>query len=331
MLNIGIIGLGVISNTHIEAISRMPKEAALVAVCDCNKEKKNKVPGVNFYENLETMLQRERLDCLHICLPHHLHVPAVKLTAKYKVPVFVEKPVGLNTADVELLERDEHVKNIKVGVCLQNRYNATTMKMQEIIKGGAYGRLKGSKAIVTWDRTQNYYDKDPWRGKLSEAGGGVMLSQAIHTLDLMGLFCGKPQWVKGLAGSMLLEEIEVEDTACAYIAFEGGISGNFYGTVSHCTNSSIELELVFEAGTFYIKNNRLILLQDHVETVFAEDNILPGGKDYYGYSHYNAIREFYQELQGIGGSHISIEEAQKVSRLIDSITASARAGERIYF
>lgn len=331
MLRIGIAGLGVISGIHLEAIGRLSEQAAVTAVCDIDPGKREKVPGAAFYTDLETMLKEEELDCIHICLPHHLHVPAAKLAARYGINVFLEKPAGLNTPDVEKLLADSSTEPVKIGVCLQNRYNNTTRKLLEILENSTYGALKGCKAIVTWDRTKDYYTKDPWRGKLAESGGGVMLSQAIHTMDLLELFCGTPVWVKGMAGNMLLEEIEVEDTACAHMAFENGASAVFYGTVTHCSNSSIELEIVTENAVFYIKNNRLILLENHRETVLAEDSILPGGKDYYGYSHYNAIREFYLELEGRGGSHVSLQEAVKVNVLIDKIMESAKSGRKVYF
>ena len=331
MLRIGIAGLGVISASHLEAIGRLKEKAVIAAVCDIDTIKRGKVPGAVFYTDLETMLKCERLDCLHVCLPHHLHVPAGRLAARYGVHVFMEKPAGLDGEDVESLIEDQESQKIKIGVCLQNRCNETTKKMREILSSGKYGRLRGCKAIVTWDRTRDYYTKDPWRGKRSESGGGVMLSQAIHTLDLLELFCGNPVWVKGLAGNLLLEDIEVEDTACAHIAFEDHVSAVFYGTVTHCSNSSLELEIIMEDAVFCIKNNRLIRLKNHHETVLAYDNILPGGKDYYGYSHYNAIREFYEELEGRNGSHTRLQEAKKVNVLIDKIMESAKSGKKVYF
>ena len=329
MLRIGIAGLGVISAVHLEAIGSM-ENAVVTAVCDMDLKKKEIVPDAVFYTQLETMLQCEKLDALHICLPHHLHVPAAMLAVSYDVNVFVEKPAGLNTKDVERFIENLNRINVKIGVCLQNRYNNTTIKMLEILKHGNHGKLKGCKAIVTWDRTKNYYTKDPWRGKMDKSGGGVMLSQAIHTLDLLQLFCGTPVWVKGMAGNMLLEDIEVEDTACAHIAFENGTSAVFYGTVTHCSNSSIELEIVTENSVFVIKNNKLICMENNKETVLAEDRILLGKKDYYGYSHYNAIREFYLELEGKGGSYISLLEAIRVNVLIDSIIQSANSGVKVY-
>lgn len=329
MLRIGIVGLGSVSATHLRAIERIGG-AKLAAACDIDAAKREKVPQIPFYTELEEMLKKEKLDCLHICLPHFLHVPAVLLAARYRVNAFVEKPVGLNTADAERLLKDPDVQKIRVGVCLQNRYNETTRKALELIGSGAYGRVKGCKAIVAWDRRENYYSKDPWRGRLAEAGGGVMLSQAIHTIDLMEQFCGKPVWVKGMAGKLLLEEPEVEDTACAHISFENGVNAVFYGTVTHCCNSSIELEIVLENAVLCIKNDRLVRIETQGETVLAQNQIMTGGKPYYGYGHTNAIREFYLELEGKGGSHISIEEGMKSVALIDKILESARLGRRVF-
>lgn len=331
MLKIGIVGLGVISATHIDAIKKLSNIAVITAVCDCDIRKKEKVTGVAFYTNLEEMLDKEILDCLHICLPHYLHVWAASLAARHCVHVFMEKPAGLNCQEIECLETTSGIENIKLGVCLQNRYNITTKRIIELIKNHTYGRVQGCKAIVAWDRTKDYYTKDPWRGKKKEAGGGIMLSQAIHTLDLMRLFCGEIQWVKGLTGNLLLEDIEVEDTACAYIQFQDNIRGIFYGTVTHCDNSSVEIELVMEQGSLILKNNRLIYLLNHREELLAEDTIMEGGKDYYGYSHFFAVQDFYKHLLGRGGSFISLEEGKKTERLIEIINLSSELGKRIYW
>lgn len=328
MLRVGIVGLGVISEIHIDAVMRLHNLADLVAVCDCLPEKQKCVPEVPFYTDLETMLKEEKLDCLHICLPHYLHGWAARIAAKYHVNVFMEKPAGFHAEDVYELEKE--LREIQVGVCLQNRYNITTKKALEILQKETYGRLKGCKAVVTWDRRYHYYDKDPWRGKRNEAGGGVMLSQAIHTMDLMCLFCGKVQWVKGMIGNLFLENIEVEDTACAHIQFENQVSGIFYGSVTHCHNSSIELELLLEQGTLTIKENRLTFHQNGKEIILAEDKELSNGKKYYGAGHYCAIKEYYEMLEGIGGSGISLNQAAVVNELIDAIQESAREKQKVY-
>ena len=331
MLRIGIAGLGVISEVHRKAIGSLQGEAEVTAVCDCDIRKKEKALETVFYTDLAQMLKNESLDCLHICLPHHLHVPAAKLAASMGVSVFMEKPAGLNTEDIDALLQNEDLNHIHLGVCFQHRYDASVQKMLKILEEGSYGKLLGCKAAVTWNRTGDYYNRDPWRGKKAEAGGGVMLSQAVHTMDLMELFCGKPVWTKGMAGNLLLEDIEVEDTACSFTMFEKDVHGVFYGTVTHCRNSSAELEVTTEKGTFFLRNDKLTVLKDGQESVLAEDHAEGGGKDYYGYSHSRAIREFYHMLAGSGGFCISLREARKVSVLIDKIQESAKTGKRVYF
>lgn len=329
MLKVGIAGLGVISHMHMEAISKM-EDAEITAVCDCNPDKKQQVPGMKFYENLDDMLN-EPLDCLHICLPHYLHVPTAIQAAQHGISIFMEKPAGLDSQNLNPLISLEETYGVKLAVCLQNRYNNTTQMMKEILQRGTYGKLKGCKAIVTWNRVHGYYDKDLWRGRLREAGGGVMLSQAIHTLELMCEFCGDIGWVKGFTGNLLLENIEVEDTACAHIQFKSGTSGIFYGSVTHCNNSSIEMEIVLEEAVLQIKNNELRSLQNHEEKVIAADNLSSDGKDYYGSSHCQAIRAFYNELMYGNGSYVSIGDTLRVSKLIDGIIDSSQKGRRVLF
>lgn len=323
-LRIGIAGLGVISGVHLEAIQNL-ETGLLVAACDLDPAKK--LEEVPFYTSLEEMLRQEDLDCVHICLPHHEHVGAVLLCEKYGVHAFVEKPIGLDLADINRLG----TPNIKVGTCLQNRYNPTSLALKNLIEEGTFGNVVGTKAVVTWNRGELYYKKDPWRGKISEAGGGVMLSQAVHTLDLLYLVGGPVSWVKGLAGNLLREEIEVEDTAAAHIQFKGGSQGIFYGTVTHCFNSQIEVEVVLEKAVAKIKDSKLLLYVDGREEILAEDIPLAGRKSYYGTGHQLAISAFYEAIQNGTTDYITIEEATHSVAICEGVMKSAASGSRIYF
>jgi len=327
MLKIGIVGLGVISDVHIKAIEKIA-EAELVAVCDIDGDKKSKVPTLNFYIDIEEMLKKETLDCLHICLPHYLHVPIALLASKYGVQVFMEKPVGLNQEDIKALSNLD--KQIKVGVCLQNRYNETVIKLQEVLQNQNYGKVKGCKAILTWNRPQQYYEKDPWRGTIEESGGGVMLSQAIHTIDLMYHLMGSIKWVKGFAGNLYLEKIEVEDTACAHMEFKSGAKGIFYATVTHCFNSSVEMEIVCEEAVLRIQDGKLFVYQNQEETLLAKDSVVKDGKNYYGEKHKEAIQAFYQAILKNNESYITVEESKQAVYIIDSVIESSKRGEKVY-
>lgn len=140
MLKAVVIGLGDISKIHIPALQANP-EVELVAVCDIDETLKDSVPGVNFYSDYRVMLEKEKIDCVHICLPHYLHYPATKACVEKGIHVFQEKPLSLNYEEGVALEAlEENNKNIKICVCFQNRYNETFEMLQELVDSGNMGR-----------------------------------------------------------------------------------------------------------------------------------------------------------------------------------------------
>ena len=145
MLKVAVIGLGDISKIHIPIIQENP-DVELTAVCDINEELKDTVPGVKFYSDYHVMLEEEELDCVHICLPHYLHLPATKACVEKGIHVFQEKPLALNTDEgLELVRLEEEHPNVKICICFQNRYNETFEALQEIVESGKYGKVIGVK------------------------------------------------------------------------------------------------------------------------------------------------------------------------------------------
>jgi len=326
MLKIGIVGLGNVSGVHLAAIEKNP-DAVLAAACDIDSSKRSAAGSdAAFYTDLKTMLENEKLDCLHVCLPHHLNIPACIMAAEKNINVFMEKPVGIGKRDIEQLCGE--LDNIKVGVCFQNRYNETSIALKEIISKEIYGKIIGIKGIVAWNRDKKYYSTT-WRGSLEQAGSGVMMNQAIHTIDLMQYFAGPVAWVKGITGNLLHEELTVEDTACAHFSFESGASGVFYSTVTHVRNSPVEIEVSFEKAVLKIIKDKLLLIDDD-EHLLAQNSDGHGGKDYWGNKHGDAIKEFHNLLIGKPGSSVSVDEAAQSVYIIEAIAKSAREGEKIY-
>lgn len=183
MKKAAIIGLGDIAGIHIRAIEANP-DIVLAAVCDTDEGRREAAPaGVPFYTDFQEMIQREKPDAVHICLPHYLHAQVSEAAAAMGVHVFCEKPVAMNTAEAEAFAafEAEHPE-VHIGVCLQNRYNESVERLKEIIESGQYGAVTGTRGIVPWCRTKEYYDCKPWRGKWSTAGGGCMINQSVHTL-----------------------------------------------------------------------------------------------------------------------------------------------------
>ncbi|MFP7298843.1 Gfo/Idh/MocA family protein [Neobacillus niacini] len=330
MLKVAVIGLGTISHIHIPAIKANPN-AELVAVCDTDETLSNSVPEANFYSSYEEMLENEDLDCVHICLPHYLHYPVTKACVEKGVHVFLEKPLGLNSEEGRALVKvEEENKDVKIGVCLQNRNNESFEKLQEIISSGEFGPIKGVKGLVAWFRPKQYYDVQPWRGQWKYAGGGVMINQALHTIDLMQLVGGEIESIRGSVDQLLDYNIEVEDTASARIQFKNGAKGLFFATNANADNSSVELEVLFENARFIIKDSILTSANEAGEKEeLMEDAKLPGSKHYYGASHAKTINQFYSAIIENTQDYIHAKDALASIAIIDAIHISSEKKQAV--
>ncbi|MGE7983307.1 Gfo/Idh/MocA family protein [Solibacillus sp. NPDC093137] len=330
MLKIGVIGLGDISKIHIPAIQSNPY-VELAAVCDIDPEMEGTVEGPVFYTDYHKMLEKETLDCVHICLPHHLHYTATKACVEKGIHVFQEKPLALDANEGKsLVELEALNPNIKIGISLQNRRNETVIKLLEISASGEYGKILGIKGLVAWFRPKEYYDIKPWRGQMKYAGGGVMINQALHTIDLMQLFGGEIKTIKGSIDELLDYGLDVEDTATARIEFINGAKGLLFATNANAENSSVELELLFEKGKFTIKDSILTeTLVDGTKLKLEEDRKLPGMKFYYGASHVKLINEFYECIRHNTDGYIKAKDAQVSMEMINAIRQSSISGKQI--
>lgn len=327
-LRVGVIGLGDVSMIHLHSIKSSEK-AELVAVCDIDETKSSLIENVNFYTDYIEMIQKEQLDCVHICLPHYLHYPVTKDVANLGVNVLLEKPLCLDTEEAEKFIELSDSTDTNICICLQNRYNNTVENLKEIINSDVYGKVIGIKGLVTWNRPKEYYTVKPWRGKMDLAGGGVMINQAVHTLDLMQLLGGKIESIKGNVDNFLDYDIEVEDTANAIINFENGAKGVFFATIANATNSSVEIEVVLEKGMFSIKDSKLYR---HIEGEFieiAEDERLSGSKHYYGASHGKLINKYYDCLMNNTKDYVHIKDAIPSIKMIDLIRKSSESRKTI--
>ncbi|MDO5146964.1 MAG: Gfo/Idh/MocA family oxidoreductase [Eubacteriales bacterium] len=328
MKKAAVIGLGDVSSIHLSAIAAN-EEISLCAVCDIDSAARERAPkGVPFYTDFKEMIEKERPDCVHICLPHYLHYPVAAKAADMGVHVFCEKPVALNQKEAEAFVRvEKEHPALQIGICLQNRLNETTEALKERIDSRAYGKVTGIRGIVPWFRPREYYETKPWRGKWKTAGGGCMINQSIHTLDLMYYLAGPVTRLRASVSQMLDYGIEVEDTVTASLAFENGARGLFYATNANFKNEAVQLAVEMESGCFIMRNNVLYQRkEDGTEAKIVEDRKLPGTKFYYGASHEKLIRRFYHSLETGDGNYIRVEDAVMSIRLIDAIQNSGRFG-----
>ncbi len=331
MKRAAVIGLGDISGTHISAIMNNPG-ITLAAVCDIDETRQADAPaGIPFYTEYREMLAKERPDAVHICLPHYLHVPVSEAAAEMGVHVFCEKPMALNSREAEQFAAfEESHPDIHMGICLQNRYNNSVEALKALIDSGEYGQVTGTRGLVVWCRPREYYERKPWRGKWATAGGGCMINQSVHTLDLLYFLGGPIASVKGTVSQMLDYDIEVEDTVTARLDYANGAHGLFMATNANYGNESVQVRVRLEKGEFMIMDNTLFRLDaDGRWRKLTEDKRLPGAKFYYGSSHEKLIALFYEALENDSGDYLHVRDALMSIRLIDAIQESGRTGKTV--
>lgn len=331
MKRAAIIGCGTIFPVHLAAILSNP-EISLCAVCDIDPSVREKLPpevrDIPFYTDYQELLKQQRPDVAHICLPHYLHVPVSEYFAEHGVDVFCEKPVGLNRRQGQEFAAFEaaHPER-RICICLQNRLNRTTIELKKLLDSGVYGQVIGCRGVVPWNRTKAYYDAQPWRGRLETAGGGCMINQSVHTLDLLYYLCGEIRSVHGSVSQLADFGIEVEDTVSARLEFASGVQGMFMATNCNYTNESVQIKIACEKASFLIENDALFRIDpDGTYTRICENEKMPGAKFYFGASHRTLIAEFYRALENDTDDYIHVKDAEMSIRLIDAILESSRKG-----
>ncbi|BFH60704.1 Gfo/Idh/MocA family protein [Paenibacillus azoreducens] len=315
-----IIGCGAIFPLHADAIAELEDaELRLVVDIDPNKaEAAAQRYGCEAAADYMQLLHREDIQVIHLCTPHDRHAEmAVKLLAAGK-HVLTEKPLADNPASAQAMLEAARDSKGQLGVTFQNRYNEASQRIYEYITSSELGNLLCMKGIVTWRRDCSYYRSAAWRGKWATEGGGLLINQAIHTLDLLQWFGGEISSVKGsVTADMLEDEIEVEDTAHARIEFSSGASALFYGSNAYGTDSPVELEIVFEHGVLNQRHGSLYLRKDGQETKLCEPpRTHSKGKSYWGTSHRKLIADFYRHVRENKPFWINGEEGIKALQLI---------------
>ncbi len=328
MMKAALVGFGTISIVHIDAIATNPG-MELVAICDINEELAAKVPaGVKFYTDYKKMVEEVKPDVVLNLLPHYLHYPVTKELVEMGCNVFCEKPIALNSQQAELfcqLEKDH--PEVKIGVCLQNRMNETTEALKKIIESGEYGKIVGIRGFVPWRRGKDYYDAQPWRGKWKYAGGGSMINQSLHTLDLLYFLGGDIKKLHAVVGQTNEYGIEVEGDVIARLEFANGADGLFFATNNNWTNESVQIRVAMEKGIFHIEDNTLFKVNpDGTREVIEKAPRLEGIKFYYGASHTRLIARFYKAVKENTDDYMHISEGAMIVKLMDSIFRSANTG-----
>lgn len=238
-LKTGIIGCGKVGDFHAKAYAGLPS-SEFCAVCDASEDRAGtfaKRYGVKAYTDVAEMVRQEHLDVVSVCTPHPLHANPAVAAADCGCHVLVEKPLAASLADCDAIIEAGDRNGVTIGTMVQRRFYRPCMRIHDAIEDGKIGKpVLGMVNMFGW-RDQAYYQSDAWRGTWTGEGGGVLVNQAPHQLDLLLWYMGEAEEVYGVWKNLNHPYIEVEDTAAAIVKFKNGGIGNI--VVSNSQNPAL--------------------------------------------------------------------------------------------
>ena len=261
-VRVGVIGLGNMGSGHLNnyAKGKMP-EIEITAICDIDEKKiapaLEKAPDAKVFANATDLINNGIVDAILICTPHYFHPPMAIEGLNAGLHVMSEKPAGVYTKQVRELNEVAAKSDKTFAIMFNQRTNCVYRKVREMVQSGEYGEIRRVSWIITsWFRTQAYYASGGWRATWAGEGGGVMLNQCPHQLDLWQWICGMPAKVRAICHEGKWHDIEVEDDVSIYVEYPNGATGTFITTTGDCP------------GT-----NRLEITLDKAKIVIEDDNI----------------------------------------------------------
>lgn len=282
-IRLGIIGIGNMGSAHAKnvAVGKCP-DFVLTAVADIKPDRlawaAAELPAsVKRYDSAEALLERGEVDACMICVPHYDHPKYAIACMQRGIHVMVEKPAGVYTKQVrEMNEEAKRHPDVVFGMMFNQRTNCIYRKVRELVQSGAYGGIRRTNWIITnWYRPQAYYDSGDWRATWAGEGGGVLLNQCPHQLDLWQWICGMPVSVEAKLSYGLWHDIEVEDDVTAYVKYANGATGVFVTTTgdAHGTN---RLEIQLDRARIVVEGGKIsLLVYEMTEQAFSKTNTEP--------------------------------------------------------
>jgi len=346
-LKFGIVGCGVIGKLHAQQL-KLVESAEITAFADCIAEKAESFAaefGGKAYGSLEEMLRDPSVQAVSICTPSGMHSEMAVAAANAGKHVLVEKPMDVTLEAADHMIRACREAAVELGCIFQHRYDYATIRVKEMLEQGRFGRLVLVNGSVHWYRSDEYYASGDWRGTWALDGGGVLMNQAIHTVDLVRCFGGPVQEVYAHSVNRLHPQIEVEDASVATLRFENGALGTFTATTCAYPGLSTRVEIIGEHGSCIIENNKLVY--EHFKNiedigthgldlkvsnhVAAANELEEAGIQHrvYGNAHFHQFVDFIDAVRSGRSSSVSFEEGRHALEIILGIYRSSQQGKPV--
>jgi predicted dehydrogenase len=264
-VRIGIIGIGGMGGGHaVRLTSGKVPELRLTAVADVREERlnwaKEQLPAdIGIFSNAKELIESKTCDAVLIATPHYLHPELTVMALENGLHALSEKPAGVYTKQVRAMNAVAEKSDKVFAIMFNQRTNCIYRKMRELITGGELGAIKRVNWIITdWYRPQSYYDSGSWRATWNGEGGGVLINQCPHNLDLLQWLCGMPSKVRAYCHEGKWHDIEVEDDVTAYLEYANGATGVFVTTTGDAPGTN-RLEVTMEMGKLVCEDGKLML------------------------------------------------------------------------
>lgn len=259
-LRFGVVGVGSMGQHHVGSIKKTIN-AKLTAVCDIDEEKAKRIGdenGVKSFTSAEKMFSSGEVDAVIIATPHYDHTPLTISAFEKGLHVICEKPIAVHKADaMKMIEAHKKHKKLKFSAMFQMRTDSLNIKLKQLINSGALGEIYRVNWVITsWFRTQRYYDSGGWRATWSGEGGGVLLNQCPHNLDLFQWFFGMPIEIRAFCQLGRYHNIEVEDDVTAYCRYKNGSTGIFIASTGEAPGTN-RLEICADNGRLVVENGKI--------------------------------------------------------------------------
>jgi UDP-N-acetyl-2-amino-2-deoxyglucuronate dehydrogenase len=338
----GLIGCGMIAEFHTRAINEIPG-ARVAAVYDTRRASAEKIAGLAggacpVFDDLDAMLARPEIDVVSVCTPSGAHLVPALACAKAGKHVVVEKPLEITVPRCDAIIEACDRAGVRLCAIFPSRFTPANIALKKAIDTGRFGRITLGDTYVKWWRTQEYYDSGGWRGTWALDGGGALMNQAIHNVDLLQWLMGDVETIAALTGTLAHERIEVEDTAVAVLRFRSGALGVIEAATSAYPGLLKRTEIHGDRGSARIEQDDITVWDFQVKepsdeailaTMSGPTGFKAGASDPRGINHLghrDQLADFLQAIDQGRPARVDGREGRKSVEIIRAIYYAARTG-----
>lgn len=335
-LNIAMVGCGRIAEVYKEVFKNMQNSINVLYAVDTKIERAQDFAkdfeGCAAVEDYRECFGKD-IDVMHIATPHNMHPIISQDAMKNKINVLTEKPMAITLEEADSMIRTAEKEGVKLGVIFQTRYVKGCIEIKKIIDEGRIGRIIAARSYLSWSRSDDYYSQSDWKGTWDKEGGGVLIDQAIHSIDRVQWLIGDDvEWIEGTTANRAHKIVHVEDVAEAFVKFRNGCLYQLYASNCYSYDAPIQIEITGEKGKVGLKQDLAWVDIDgepYREFTDGYDG-LSVGPSYWGCSHITQIKDFYKSILENKPVWLDGHEGRKALEIVRGIYRSSYERRKIY-